>query len=178
MSISVFAHFAPLSPLIGDVLAATLPGGPYQLPATLQPMLLVILHGKSACARGPRAAVDPRTARVDAQREGPPPEYATPGHAAHAICWRPVQPGQPPRCLYPGWRSWKIVCRWMRCCRRAGPANGPNSCCRPPPPAQQRQQLEQGPGGCTPTMASGQLTWCYQPPAGPAAGRAGRPVEA
>lgn len=36
----------PLAGLLGNLLVTTLPGGPYLLPATLQPMLLIILNGK------------------------------------------------------------------------------------------------------------------------------------
>lgn len=36
----------PLAGLLGNLLVTTLPGGPYLLPATLQPMLLIILSGE------------------------------------------------------------------------------------------------------------------------------------
>ena len=39
-------HAPVLLPLVANVLTATLPGGRYLLPATLQPMLLAITHGE------------------------------------------------------------------------------------------------------------------------------------
>ena len=39
-------HAPALLPLVANVLTATLPGGRYLLPATLQPMLLAITHGE------------------------------------------------------------------------------------------------------------------------------------
>lgn len=39
-------HAPALLPLVATILDATLPGGPYLLPATLQPMLLAITHGE------------------------------------------------------------------------------------------------------------------------------------
>lgn len=98
MSISVFARFPRLAPMLGDVLAATLPGGPYQLPATLQPMLLVILHGEI------RLRAWPRQPLAEARRlpmlglsgatTGIRYAWATPGTR---ILLASVQPGQLPR---------------------------------------------------------------------------------
>jgi len=146
MSISVFAHFAPLSPLIGDVLAATLPGGPYQLPATLQPMLLVILHGEIRLRAWPEQPL--AQARrlpmlsVCGATTGIRYAWATPGTQ---ILLASVQPGQLPRLfgvsglavmedcvplealLPPGWAS-----EWAEQLLQATTA------------AQQRRQLEQG----------------------------------
>ena len=98
MSISVFARFPRLAPMLGDVLAATLPGGPYQLPATLQPMLLVILHGEI------RLRAWPGQPLAEARRlpmlglsgatTGIRYAWATPGTR---ILLASVQPGQLPR---------------------------------------------------------------------------------
>ena len=46
MSALLFPVSAVLSGLVGSLLVTALPGGPYLLPATLQPMLLVILKGE------------------------------------------------------------------------------------------------------------------------------------
>lgn len=146
MSISVFARFPRLAPMLGDVLAATLPGGPYQLPATLQPMLLVILHGEI------RLRAWPGQPLAEARRlpmlglsgatTGIRYAWATPGTR---ILLASVQPGQLPRLfglsgqaviedfvpldalLPPGWAS-----EWAEQLLQAAT------------PAQQRQQLEHG----------------------------------
>lgn len=46
MSTVLFPVAPPLAGLLGNLLTTTLPGGHYLLPATLQPMLLVILSGE------------------------------------------------------------------------------------------------------------------------------------
>ncbi|MDD3481540.1 hypothetical protein [Azovibrio restrictus] len=46
MSALLFPVSAALYGLVGSLLVTALPGGPYLLPATLQPMLLVILKGE------------------------------------------------------------------------------------------------------------------------------------
>lgn len=42
----LFPVSPPLAGLLGNLLVSTLPGGPYLLPATLQPILLIILSGE------------------------------------------------------------------------------------------------------------------------------------
>ncbi|MBS1161242.1 MAG: hypothetical protein H6R15_3661 [Proteobacteria bacterium] len=46
MPTALFPVPPPLAGLLGNLLVTTLPGGPYLLPATLQPMLLFILRGE------------------------------------------------------------------------------------------------------------------------------------
>lgn len=59
MPSSVFPIAPRLSALLGSMLVTTLPGGPYVLPATLQPMLLLILSGEIRLHRPLADGLDP-----------------------------------------------------------------------------------------------------------------------
>lgn len=86
-----------LSSLLGSFLLSELPGGPYVLPATLQPMLLVVLKGEirlhDPVTDGCQSIVLPRFGLCGATR-GTRTAEATPGTKILLVSFKP---GQLPR---------------------------------------------------------------------------------